>query len=539
MDSRNMLKVGTILRGTYRIDRYLSSGGFGNTYVVTNINLGDVVAIKEFFMKGVSSRDSNNTTVTIINTDNLEPFEQQKNKFKKEAKRLHNIHNAHIVQVHDFFEENGTAYYTMDFIDGVSLYEKLKSQGHSFSESEVKDILYQVLDALGAVHKLGIFHLDLKPANIMMEKDGTVKLIDFGASKQQSIDGGATSSTGVSYTNGYAPFEQMEGNLESFGPWTDFYALGATLYNLLTGRKPPMPSDISVDESKDKHESLPMQNVGKAMHDLVIWMLQVNRNKRPQSVKEIYAYIKDNFGDGNAVNTADDEDDETLIDTPKKPINNDTPDKPKKKEDDEPVNSKDDSPFTKKKGSSNTTKIVAVAVVVMFIAFAVIFIPKLTSGSSDKVAKASDSTLVASSQGDSLNKPVKAKENDAKFSSSSSNSESDSKIKDKSDPSGKSSQSTSNKLTPSKNRDNFGTPSQSSRTGGTLDLGYGTWSGGISGGKPDGRGRLTFYSSHRVDRSSSVTANAGDYFVATYDHGSLISGKLYDSDGNPLKTIIP
>ena len=281
----NMLRVGTLLHGTYRIDRYLSSGGFGNTYVATNIQFGELYAIKEFFMRGISQRDNNNTTVSVSNTDNRDTFASQLEKFKKEARRLRKLNNEHIVRVHDLFEENGTAYYVMDYIDGENLSDRLKRTGKPLSEAEVMQLLPQILDALEAAHKEGILHLDLKPANIMVDKQGVVKLIDFGASKQQSAQGGATTSTAVSYTNGYAPREQMEQNLEKFGPWTDFYALGATLYALLTNKKPPLPSDIDDDGSEDKHLALPMPaNYDEKWKKMILWLMSTNRNDRPQNV---------------------------------------------------------------------------------------------------------------------------------------------------------------------------------------------------------------------------------------------------------------
>lgn len=285
INTDNMLRVGTVLHGTYRIDRYLSSGGFGNTYVATNIQFGEQYAIKEFFMRGISQRDDNNTTVSVSNTDNRETFASQLEKFKKEARRLRKLNNEHIVRVHDLFEENGTAYYVMDYIDGENLSDRLKRTGKPLSEAKVMQLLPQILDALETAHKEGILHLDLKPANIMVDKQGVVKLIDFGASKQQSAQGGATTSTAVSYTNGYAPREQMEQNLEKFGPWTDFYALGATLYTLLTNKKPPLPSDIDDDGSEDKHLALPMPStISERLKNIIIRLMNTNRKKRPQSV---------------------------------------------------------------------------------------------------------------------------------------------------------------------------------------------------------------------------------------------------------------
>ena len=288
IQQESMLRVGTILRGIYRIDSYLSSGGFGNTYVATNVEFDERIAIKEFFMKGVTQREGDSISVSVSNRVNTNSFLEQREKFKKEARRLRKLKNEHIVAVHDLFEENGTAYYVMDYIAGESLAARLKRTGDPMTESEVNKILPQILDALKVIHDNGIWHLDLKPANIMMDKAGNIKLIDFGASKQLNAKkGGATTSTAISYTNGYAPREQMEQNYEKFGPWTDIYALGATIYNLLTNKRPPLPSDIDDDMSEDKHLALPMPNVSEKMKQLVLSMMRTNRLQRPQSVNDI------------------------------------------------------------------------------------------------------------------------------------------------------------------------------------------------------------------------------------------------------------
>ena len=287
LNNQNMLQVGTILHGTYKIESYLSSGGFGNTYLAKNIEFDETYAIKEFFVKGVCQRDGNSTTISVSNAENTNSFEQQREKFKKEARRLRSLSNPHIVKVYDLFEENGTAYYVMDYVDGENLSARLKRTNAPLAESEVRNYLNQILDGLEAIHNEGMFHLDIKPANIMVDSHDVVKLIDFGASKQQSTVGGATMSTGISYTNGYAPSEQMAQSYDKFGPWTDFYALGATMYKLLTNQDPPSVSDLSEDETEDKHLALPMPNVSKEMMRLVVWMMQVNRLKRPKNVGEI------------------------------------------------------------------------------------------------------------------------------------------------------------------------------------------------------------------------------------------------------------
>jgi serine/threonine-protein kinase len=295
INNQSMLRVGTILHGTYRIDSYLSSGGFGNTYVATNIEFEERIAIKEFFMKGVTQRDDNQTTVSVSNVENQNSFLEQKEKFKKEARRIRQLKNPHIIAVHDLFEENGTAYYVMDYVDGENLADRLKRINKPMSENEIQKLLPQILDALKSVHDAGIWHLDLKPANIMLDKAGNVKLIDFGASKQLNTQkGGATTSTAISYTNGYAPREQMEQNYDKFGPWTDIYALGATLYTLLTNKRPPLPTDIDDDITEDKHEALPFpDNISVETKSLVLLMLNTNRLKRPQNIESISLGIVD------------------------------------------------------------------------------------------------------------------------------------------------------------------------------------------------------------------------------------------------------
>lgn len=306
------LKPNTTLQGgKYRIERVLGQGGFGNTYIGVNTVFNEPVAIKEFFMQGINDRDEATGSITISIERNKEQFLEQLEKFKKEALRIRKLNNDHIVKVHDLFEENGTAYYVMDFIDGESLAERLMRTGAPMSEEEVTKILPQILDALKTVHDAGIWHLDLKPANIMIDKAGNVKLIDFGASKQLNAQkGGATTSTAISYTNGYAPREQMEQNYDKFGPWTDIYALGATLYNLLTNKRPPLPTDIDDDISEDKHLALPLppDAFNSSLHKLILWMMSTNRNRRPQNVDSIISKI-----DENKVDSKDNLSEETIL----------------------------------------------------------------------------------------------------------------------------------------------------------------------------------------------------------------------------------
>ena len=284
MESNSLLKVGTLLNhAKYRIERYLASGGFGNTYEGVNVSLGKKCAIKEFFLKGVVLRDEHTSEVFITHPDNKKAFNSQKEKFTKEARRLSRLDNSHIVRVFDFFEENGTAYYVMDYIEGESLRELQKRTGKALTEQETLSVLTQMLDALKSIHEAGLLHMDIKPANIMIDQKGKCTLIDFGASKQPSVSDGATTSSAMAYTPGFAPTEQIGGSSDRWGPWTDFYALGATLYNLLTNKN-PANLDIEVDGA-DAFKFPP--NVSDSMRSLIQWLMTPKRTERPQNVDAI------------------------------------------------------------------------------------------------------------------------------------------------------------------------------------------------------------------------------------------------------------
>ena len=282
----------TLQWGKYRIERCLASGGFGNTYEITNTTFGRRYALKEFFIKGVAERLEDTITVSVPIADNQPLFESQKEKFKREAMFLSELNNEHIVHVQDLFEENGTAYYVMDYIDGESLSARMKRTGQPLHESEVMNILNQLLRALGAAHAKNILHLDIKPANIVINNEGHATLIDFGASKQVDLDKGYTlTTTSLAYTPGYAPTEQIEQNKKRIGTWTDIYAVGATLYNLLTNQRPPLCADLVEDDAIQ----LP-PTVSSQTEELIRWMMQPATKKRPQSIREIIDWLHREIG---------------------------------------------------------------------------------------------------------------------------------------------------------------------------------------------------------------------------------------------------
>lgn len=320
IQKEGMLKVGTFLaNGKYRIDQYIASGGFGNTYVATDMAFDEKVAIKELFIKGVCGRSIDSCDISISLTENKRTFSAQQEKFRKEAKRLRKLNNPHIVKVHNLFDENGTSYYVMDFVEGESLSTRLKRIKNPIQEEDLMLLLPQILDALECVHNEGIWHLDLKPANIMIDAKGNVQLIDFGASKQLRNANGDSFSTSsaISYSPGYAPSEQMEQNFEKFGPWTDIYSLGATMYSILSMQQPPSPSDID----EDARTALKLPNgISKKTEELIFWMMKPNRKMRPQSVSDIRQFLmeykEEKSPDTTPVDSGEDNrDDDTVLKT--------------------------------------------------------------------------------------------------------------------------------------------------------------------------------------------------------------------------------
>ncbi len=282
------LPVGTILNGKYRIVNHLSSGGFGKTYLAVYGPYDTKVAIKEFFMNTANQREADGVSVSIDWTkENADAFGSQLAKFKKEYERLKQINNAHVVKVHECFEQNGTAYYVMDFVEGDDLKGRLEQRGTPYAERTVIGYLKQILDGLAAIHSAGLLHLDIKPSNIMVDASGYVKLIDLGASKDYMQGVGASVYSSMARTNRYAPPEQMDGSYDKLGPWSDFYALGATIFYLLTRKEIPTWTEIFEDKSSDKHVALPMPGISEETKSLVVWLMNTEREKRPQSIEAI------------------------------------------------------------------------------------------------------------------------------------------------------------------------------------------------------------------------------------------------------------
>ena len=241
----------TLHNGIYRIDKTLGQGGFGITYLATDLSLDRPVAIKEFFPKTFCDRDATTSHVTLGTQSTQELVEKLKAKFLKEAKNIAKFNHPNIIKIYAAFKENNTAYYVMEFIEGESLSERVKRQG-ALSLEVALNYVKKIGNALDYVHSFRISHLDVKPANIMVRKaDDCPILIDFGLSKQYDESGNQTRTTNtiIGVSHGFTPFEQYhDGGVREFSPTTDEYSLAATLYNLLSGVTPPQAPDLVENE---------------------------------------------------------------------------------------------------------------------------------------------------------------------------------------------------------------------------------------------------------------------------------------------------
>lgn len=289
--------------GKYKIIRFISAGGFGCTYEGLHVLLKKRVAIKEFFVKDFCNRDESTAAVSIGITSKTALVHKLKNKFIEEAQSVCALKHSNIVNVYDVFEENGTAYYVMDYISGMSLNDIVKKDG-AMGEDKAMRYILQVADALKYVHSRNRLHLDVKPGNVMIDEDDNAILIDFGASKQYDEEAGENTSTLMGKTPGFAPLEQMGNDVVKFYPSTDIYALCATLYKLLTGITPPSATLLASGEELQPIPSSISENVRNAVYKA----MQTNKTKRPQSIDEFLQILNTPAEDDHTVFDDDDED---------------------------------------------------------------------------------------------------------------------------------------------------------------------------------------------------------------------------------------
>ena len=297
------LVPGTLVKQRYKIGRVLGEGGFGITYIGIDTVLNLKVAIKEFYMSGYVNRnhDASPNVFATLGT-HRDTFEKNREKFLNEARVLAQFYGeAGIVGVRDFCEENGTAYIIMDFLNGVDLKTYLEQKGRLAPEEAVK-LLMPVMTSLQHVHAEGIIHRDISPDNIMVMEDGSTKLLDFGAARE--ISQTDIKSLSVILKPGYAPEEQYRSKGRQ-GPWTDVYALAATLYKCIVGAT---PDDAMERMYRDRLPSLAAADAACpiAISNVIIKGLAVRQADRYQDVAAFLVDLKTAMDDPDNAELAPD-----------------------------------------------------------------------------------------------------------------------------------------------------------------------------------------------------------------------------------------
>ncbi|NCB93121.1 MAG: serine/threonine protein kinase [Clostridia bacterium] len=297
------LPLQTILAGKYMVGKVIGEGGFGITYMGWDLNLEMPVAIKEYFPVGLITRDtiaSPNMTVSIVTGSSQQHFQRGLDSFTQEAKTLAKFQQMPgVVLVRDFFHENNTAYLVMELVRGQSLKEVLKKISVPMSETAVLKLMFPLLDSLGKIHQENVIHRDISPDNILVDGD-KVTLIDFGAARFVKSDD--PKSLTVLLKHGYAPVEQYQtrGNQ---GPWTDIYALCATMYRMVSGLVPDEAINRIINDEVIPLKILRQQDsriqVSDRFSDAIQKGLEISAEKRFQSIGELIEALYGNLPEEN------------------------------------------------------------------------------------------------------------------------------------------------------------------------------------------------------------------------------------------------
>lgn len=504
---QNTLPVGSTLKGAvvYTIAEHLHNGGFGITYrataqiMVGNIPQTATFTIKEFFMGKICSRDVDGNVV--VAAENQQAFLSAKADFKSEAEILHSLKHDNIVPVNEVFEQNNTVYYVMSYLGNVSLYQYVAENGGLLSEAKAKQIIMPLTSALAYLHNRNILHLDIKPDNIMMVRQGDVVkpvLIDFGQA-MYFVNGKPKKDKGIrGYSKGYSPLEQKQ-NVCTFSPSLDIYSLAATLLYMLSGKDPCDAEEQSVHRI---YRALP-ESLSQNIVEGVVCGLQKEAADRPKDIASFQnillhgkpsadSHSSADTGGGGAIQT-----DAILPDNHKS------------------------LPITK-----IAVSVACVAALALGGWFAFDCMQSKSAADEEWQAEQELDSIFRAHQErvnpDLFKKDVSVKIVEPKEQTPASS---------KPSPSSYPSPAPSTKPTPSQKP-----ASDSSPKSGTVNLGYATWTGGLLNGKPHGKGTMKFNSSHAVS-GCSMMPQAGDYIIGYCENGVIQNGGLY-RDGKKIDTVL-
>jgi len=264
----------------FHIESVLGAGGFGITYRARALAGEDRVAIKEYLPNGLATRDHDGVSVMPVSDDDTDDYSFGLSRFRTESEMIARFEHPNLVRTRDFFEANGTAYLIMNFVDGESLHSLLKPD-KTLEADALTELANPVLDALATIHDAKVLHRDIKPGNIVVGRDGTPVLIDFGAARE-ALGEKSQSLTSI-FTSGYTPPEQYHrrGNQ---GPWSDIYALGATLYRCVTGERPPPAVERVMQDDYVPVGAIAKGDNAPPLLGAVDAALRLDEASRPQSV---------------------------------------------------------------------------------------------------------------------------------------------------------------------------------------------------------------------------------------------------------------
>lgn len=286
-ENKQYLTPGTKLNGIYTIGTVIGAGGFGVTYIGWDESLNRKVALKEYFPSSFSTRIPGQTAISAFSGEKQQIFNHGKERFIEEARLLMQFTGEEgIVSVYNVFEANGTVYMVMEYVDGITLKQNIEQFG-TIPEKQLLDFIVPLLLSLKYVHNAGFTHRDISPDNIMCKPDGSVKLLDFGAARYSVME--ESKSLSVIVKQGFTPIEQYQSH-DKQGPWTDLYAVGATMYKALTGITP----DESLERLSKETLKKPSQcgaEVSENTENAIMAALNIRAEHRPQDVDEFLAIL--------------------------------------------------------------------------------------------------------------------------------------------------------------------------------------------------------------------------------------------------------